>query len=226
MPDAVPHSVNLLPAGDLGGSKALACDGVSARTGQIQIDWGTAHSSKAAPHPKAAHISGQPQTELSPERDKSQAAEALDLQHQHIRAVFQPPGSSSPAATAVVEAGQAVDVRADAEAAPVLTPYRAPTEHRAILFQCPLTKVGNQLVDAQAEGCSPCYLTTWCITCLESPDLDVNTRVCAETPLTEPCTHGVCACLPLNLLQVSLLLVGCGFGRIQQCAPQRVIEKG
>ncbi|KAL3130352.1 hypothetical protein ABBQ38_008180 [Trebouxia sp. C0009 RCD-2024] len=153
MPGPVPHSGKLLPAGGLGSSKASGAR--SARLGQIQSDWGAAHPSKAAPHPEAAHVGGHSQTELSQDSDNPHAAEtlAMDLQHEHIRAVFQLPGSSSPAARAGLDAaGRAMDDRAVAEAAPVLTPYRAPTEHCAILFQCPLTKALMQKPVIAADG--------------------------------------------------------------------------
>lgn len=153
MPGLVPHSDKLLPAGGFGSSKASGAR--SARSGQIQSDWGAAHPSKAASHPEAAHISSQPQTEISQQSGNPHATEtlAVDLQHGHIRAVFQLLDSSSPPARAGLDAaGKAMDDRAAAEAAPVLTPYAAPTEHCAILFQCPLTKALMQTPVIAADG--------------------------------------------------------------------------
>ena len=70
---------------------------------------------------------------------------AVSVQHQQIRAVSQMPGTSnarSAATAGLTSPEKPVDVRADAEAAFVLTPYKPPAERGALMFHCPLTKVG------------------------------------------------------------------------------------
>ena len=75
--------------------------------------------------------------------------ELEEEERQHIRAAS---GASSDLSSAQANgqapAGMAVSGEGAAEAASILTPYRAPAEHCALWFHCPLTKVSNELTGA------------------------------------------------------------------------------
>lgn len=141
---------------------------------QEHTHWAAAQPGEWEHTPQAAaHASGQAKTKLAQRSRQSQAAMApavgptlshgteqlplvkgqsqgllqglVEEEHQHIRAApSASTGLSSAAAPGQTSPGMAVGGKAAAEAASILTPYRAPAEHCALWFHCPLTKVGHQ----------------------------------------------------------------------------------